>query len=124
MTDPSLLAFPVRRVGSDYATADGERLIVEAMQQTLMSDFGELPWRPAFGAGIAGLLHRHNDPITAELARVRASEALGKWLPAIAQVTNVAPQRDGTKLTLNISYTIGGRQRSTSVVLDSEGGVS
>ena len=111
----SLLASPVRRAGADYASTSGAALVADAIRQLLLTEPGELPWRPRFGAGLEGLLHRGNDEVTAELARVRAEDALRLWLPRAAEVLSVAPEREGEMLRLRIRYRVGDEE-STSVV--------
>ncbi|MEQ9648262.1 MAG: hypothetical protein RLO52_22435, partial [Sandaracinaceae bacterium] len=47
---------------------------------------GEMPWRTAFGSGLHLLRHRNADAVLRELARVRARDALRRWVPSMASV--------------------------------------
>ena len=61
-------------LGGEHALAARVRLVLETRP-------GRLPWRPAFGCDLAGLV---GFPVTEELVarvRQRISSALGEWLP-------------------------------------------
>lgn len=113
----TLPSHPLRRVGADFATASGADLVGDAIRQLLLTEPGELPWRPRFGAGLEGLLHRSNDDVTAELARVRAESALRLWLPDAASLVSVRPERSGSTLRLLVRYRVSGEEASAAVEL-------
>ena len=92
-----------RDQATDFANAADGRLLASKVRQTLATDPGELPWRTNFGAGMTALRHRQNDTVTAEIARVRASESLRRWIGNIA-VTDVAVTRDDTTLSISVAY--------------------
>ena len=81
------LLIPFRRDRKrDLATGDGEALLASKVRQLLLTEgstsrsSGELPWRTNFGAALGLLRHGSNDAAVAELARVRAREALSRWI--------------------------------------------
>lgn len=113
----TLPSHPLRRVGTDFAVTSGADLVQDAIRQLLLTEPGELPWRPRFGAGLEGLLHRSNDDVTAELARVRAEAALRLWLPEEASLVSVKPERAGETLRLLVRYRVRGEEASAAVEL-------
>jgi len=85
---PQNLTIPFRRDKKrDFAIGSAEALFASKVRQTLMTEgdtprtSGELPWRTAFGAGLALLRHQRNDAALKELARVYVREALARWVP-------------------------------------------
>ncbi len=102
------LAIPFRRDARDFATAAGSELLLAKAEQILATEAdsasgaGELPWRTAFGSTLHLLRHRPNDDALGELGRVRARDALARWLPS-ARVTACTPIADGALLALLIA---------------------
>lgn len=94
---------PLRRSGRDFVSATGADLTADKVRQIVATEPGELPWRTSFGAGLEGLLHRRNDATTADLARIRAGDALAKWAPD-ARVRAIDASRSDTTLSLSIRY--------------------
>lgn len=117
-------AFPLRRVGSDFALVQGGDLIEQAIRQLVLTEPGELPWRPRFGTGLASLVHDNNDVVTAQIARVRVADALRLWLPRGARVTDVTTRRDGNTLLMRIGYELDGAAGIATVDLGGGGGVT
>ena len=76
----------------DFASGTGEALARSKVLQVLLTEgdtpqtSGELPWRTAFGSGLHLLRHQRNDAALAELARVRARDALKRWVPSAGPV--------------------------------------
>lgn len=72
----------------DFASATGYELRLAKILQALLTEgdtpqgSGEMPWRTAFGSGLHLLRHRNADAVLAELARVRARDALRRWAPS------------------------------------------
>ncbi len=70
---------------NDFASGSGRELFQARASEVLgtraTSAFGpgELRWRPAFGSRLHLLRHKRITPITRELARFYAQEALGRW---------------------------------------------
>lgn len=117
-------AFPLRRVGNDFALVQGAELIEQAIVQTIMTEPGELPWRPRFGTGLGALVHDNNDVVTAQVARVRIADSLRLWIPRGARVTDVTPQRDGNTLRMRIGYDLDGAAGIATVDLGGAGAVT
>jgi phage baseplate assembly protein W len=115
------LAVPFRRDARDFATASGGDLLLAKAEQVLATEAdspsgaGELPWRSAFGSLLHLLRHRPNDDVLAELGRVRARDALARWLPS-ARVTGCAPAADGDRFTLRIALTEAAQLAATADV--------
>lgn len=95
-----------RDQATDLANASDGRLLASKVRQVLATEPGELPWRTNFGAGLEALKHRSNDVVTSEIARVRANDALRRWIGDIAAVS-VTTQRADTTLSLTIKYAAG-----------------
>ncbi|HBQ18612.1 MAG TPA: hypothetical protein DEF51_48290 [Myxococcales bacterium] len=72
----------------DFASGTGYELRLAKILQVLLTEgdtpqgSGEMPWRTAFGSGLHLLRHRNADAVLAELARVRARDALRRWIPS------------------------------------------
>lgn len=115
---------PLRRAASDFVAADGSDLVEDKLVQMCMTEPGELPWRPRFGVGLRGLLHRANDATTAELARLRIQEAADVWLGDGAAVTRISPSREETTLRLGIGYRVEGSDGQALIELPAPGSVS
>lgn len=87
------LLTPFRRdQKGDFAAGEEAELVLACVAQVLgtrcsaMTPYGaaqgELPWRPTFGSRLYTLAHRNlDDPVTQQLARVYASDALEQWEP-------------------------------------------
>jgi Bacteriophage baseplate protein W len=50
-----------RLTGTDFVSGSGEALVRACIRQILMTDPGELRWRPEFGAGLSRKRHRNNN---------------------------------------------------------------
>jgi hypothetical protein len=117
----SNLASPFRRAARDLATASGDDLLLAKAEQILATEAdspaggGELPWRTAFGSTIHLLRHRPNDDAQGELGRVRARDALVRWLPS-ARVTGCTPKPEGALLTLLVSIAEAAPGGATRVI--------
>jgi hypothetical protein len=116
---------PFRRAGSDYVSASGRELVMDKIRQFCMTEPGELPWRPTFGAGLGSLAHMSNDSATAALARARITQGLRRWLGPGINVASVTPIRDvaAGSLTLNVVVTIDNEQASLLIEMSPPGGV-
>lgn len=74
----------------DFSSGTGYELRLAKVLQVLLTEgdtpqgSGEMPWRTAFGSGLHLLRHRNADAVLAELARVRARDALRRWVPSIS----------------------------------------
>ena len=112
-----MISTPLVRAGADLAQVDGDEAVRQMIEQIIGTEFGELPWRPSFGTSVDALRHRSNDETTAEIARVRARDALRKWLPRTVEVLEVSATRAETVLTLRVRYRTGGREVVSTVVL-------
>jgi len=93
-SDRQNLLVPFRRDRvRDFASGTGYELRLAKILQALLTEgdtpqgSGEMPWRTAFGSGLHLLRHRNADAVLRELARVRAQDALRRW------VTSAAPLR-------------------------------
>lgn len=87
------LLTPFRRdEKGDFAAGEEETLVLGCVAQVLGTRCsamtasgpveGELPWRPEFGSLLYTLVHRNmDDPVTRQLARVYAADALERWEP-------------------------------------------
>lgn len=102
------LLIPFRRDRKrDLATGEGEALLASKVRQVLLTEgstsrsSGELPWRTNFGAALGLLRHGSNDAILAELARVRAREALSRWV-GNSDVVSIEAISNGGILTLRV----------------------
>lgn len=116
------LLIPFRRDRKrDLATVEGEALLASKVRQVLLTEgesagaSGELPWRTNFGARLGLLRHKPNDAVLAELAKVRARDAIQRWLPGVdvlnievAATDNVLSVRtnvrEGAPFTTRISF--------------------
>ncbi len=93
MAPPAFLGFgllaPFRRdQKGDFAAGGEEALVIACVAQVLGTESatptaqGELPWRPDFGSRLYTLRHRNlDDPVTQQIARVYAADALERWEP-------------------------------------------
>lgn len=101
------LASPFRRDARDFATASGGDLLLAKAEQVLATEAdspsgaGELPWRTAFGSLLHLLRHRPNDDVLGELGRVRARDALARWLPS-TRVTQCVAIAEEDRITMRI----------------------
>ena len=108
----------------DFASATGYELRVAKVLQTLLTEgdtpqgSGEVPWRTAFGSGLHLLRHRNADAVLAELARVRARDALRRWAPS-AEVVRVETSAESSELLVVIRAE--GREREIRVRHPSKG---
>jgi len=121
---PKLPITPLRRAGSDFVSADGSTLAEDKIRQLCMTEPGEIPWRPGFGVGLEGLLHRGNDATTAELARIRARAGVDKWLGGDVNVSEISPSREDETLRLTFRYDVAGGEADALVELSEPDGVS
>lgn len=102
MAEKHGLLIPFQRAqAQDFAAGGGSRLTSAKIRQVLGTSPGELPWRTSFGAGLEALRHQANDVVLAELARVRARDALETWIGGLV-VENVTVARDGTEVAITI----------------------
>ena len=91
----------------DFASGSGGALERSKVLQVLLTEgdtpqtSGELPWRTAFGSGLHLLRHQRNDAVLAELARVRARDALKRWLPSMGPV-RVAAEAEENELVVRV----------------------
>lgn len=102
------LLIPFRRDRKrDLATGEGEALLASKVRQVLLTEgstprsSGELPWRTNFGAALGLLRHRSNGAVVAELARVRAREALSRWM-SNSDIVSVDAESTEVALTLRV----------------------
>ena len=85
----NLLVPFVRDRARDFAAATGWPLARAKVLQVLLTEgdgplgAGELPWRTAFGSGVHLARHLRNSTALGELTRVRARDALRRWLPSV-----------------------------------------
>lgn len=62
---------------------DLEASVQEALRVILLTQPGELAWRPDFGAGLESLLHEPNIPVTHAAMEDRVRDALRRWEPRV-----------------------------------------
>lgn len=105
---PKSLLVPFRRDRvRDFASGTGYELQLAKILQALLTEgdtpqgSGEMPWRTAFGSGLHLLRHRNADAVLAELARVRAGDALRRWSPS-AEVVRVDISAESSELLVVI----------------------
>lgn len=117
---PQNLTIPFRRDKKrDFAIGSAEALLASKVRQALVTEgdtprtSGELPWRTAFGAGLALLRHQRNDAALKELARVYVREALARWVPE-AKLLGLEVVQMRPELTLRVRV---GEQGTTATVL-------
>lgn len=121
---PRNLLVPFRRDRvRDFAAGAGYELRLAKVLQALLTEgdtpqgSGEMPWRTAFGSGLHLLRHRNSDAVLAELARVRARDALRRWAP-LAEPLRVEASVMPAELRVHVR--LGGD--SISVVVQRGGG--
>jgi hypothetical protein len=102
------LLIPFRRDRKrDLATGEAEALLASKVRQVLLTEgatprsSGELPWRTNFGAALGLLRHGSNDAAIVELARVRAREALSRWV-GNSDIVSVDAISNASVLTLRV----------------------
>lgn len=107
------LLIPFRRDRKrDLATGEAEALLASKVRQVLLTEgatprsSGELPWRTNFGAALGLLRHGSNDAATAELARVKAREALTRWI-AKSDIVSIEAESTEDTLTLRVRVRSG-----------------
>ena len=76
---------------------------------------GELPWRTAFGAGLARLRHQRNEAALAELARVYIRDALRRWAHE-AEVADIKITQDDAGLNIAVRV----RKKTTGTDISAE----
>jgi phage baseplate assembly protein W len=81
------VAFPPH-VGADgrLAWSDGTTNIREALQLVLLTERGERPRLPEFGAGLSGLLFEPNTVVTRNAVAERIRRAVSEWEPRVRVV--------------------------------------
>lgn len=101
MSDRRNLLVPfVRDRARDFAAATGWPLTRAKILQVILTEgdgpqaSGELPWRTAFGSSVHLARHLSNTAALAELTRVRARDALRRWLPSLDATIEVVAQDD------------------------------
>ena len=93
----------------DLASTTGAALLRSKAMQVLATEgttarsCGELPWRTNFGAGLGQLRHQRNDRVLAELAKIRARDALRRWLPD-ARLTRLEVEHRGSALLICLRF--------------------
>jgi phage baseplate assembly protein W len=77
------LVAPLRRTGSDFASASGEKLVASAIAQILGTRPGELPWRPDFGADLEPFRHRNASEQLVQEISDEVVQAIARWEPRV-----------------------------------------
>ncbi len=110
------LLIPFRRDRKrDFASGCAADLLRSKVEQVLMTEAGELPWRTNFGAGLSQLRHQRNDAVLRELARVQVRDALRRWVPS-AEILSLEVVSNSTSLTLHLHV----RERATGIEAQAE----
>lgn len=77
------LLTPFRRGPSDFVSGTGLVLLQSEIEEVLGTRPGEYPWDMEFGSQLHLVRHDPNSPVTAEMARIYATDAITKWIPRI-----------------------------------------
>jgi phage baseplate assembly protein W len=114
------VAFPLR-VGADgrLAWSAGEHNIRESLRLVLMTEPGERPRLPAFGAGLGQFQFEPNDLPTHALIQRRIEDALARWEPRIQldRVDVVADRNDPQTAIATITYRLVATQTRERISL-------
>lgn len=99
------LITPFRRLaGVDFESATGEVLVRAAIRQVLMTEKGELPWRPSFGAGLEHFRHKAS-PILEQEIEAACLSAIQRNEPR-ARVVGLKAEQQDERLTVHIAWAL------------------
>jgi phage baseplate assembly protein W len=102
------LAFPFH-IASDGRAAAPESLDAHVrgeILQLLLTNPGERPFVPSFGAGLRRLVFERNDDIAAGLSKALVSRNLSRWLGHRVAVEALDVTAEDTTLTLDLRYRV------------------
>ena len=100
------LISPLRRLGkSDFVSGFGEDLIRSAIRQILMTNPGEIPWRPSFGAGLDRFRHRGTTLTLQSQIEILLRQSVQHHEPR-AEVHKVQISVTGEQLTVEFAWSI------------------
>lgn len=80
--------------------------VVQMMRQVLLTDFGERPMRPEFGAGLRGLVFEPLRGASEALVRAGVIAALRTWLDDVIRVDSVTVSVAEETLAVRIIYAL------------------
>lgn len=101
--------YPLRyRANQGFESGTGERLVRDGIRVVLVTEPGDLPWRPSFGVFTRQRLHQNFD----ETARARLThdiqDALSRWEPRL-RLLGVETSREGSTVTARVAWGLRGR---------------
>jgi len=112
---------------NDFANAEGEELVracvgqVLSMKATSPKAVGELEWDPKRGSLLYMLVHRNNDMVQRELARVYVVDTIRAFEPRIAiramRITSEPREEGGSALIIRLRYDLLAANSSTNQVV-------
>ncbi len=102
------LAFPFR-ISGDGRTATPATLdahVKDEVIQLLLTNPGERPLIPSFGAGLRRLVFEANDNITASVAKARLTQAVGRWLGERIELMVIEVNNNESTLSVTLQYRV------------------
>ena len=100
------IIIPLRRYGgNDFVTASGVPLVRSAIRQIISTNRGELRWRPTFGVSLLKYKNKLNGAELEDLVSDDITSAINQFEPRVT-LSSVTTKRDGTRLTVRISWAV------------------
>jgi phage baseplate assembly protein W len=102
------IGFPMKPVGGRLRYAAYEEDVEQAVQVILLTEPGERPMLPEFGAGLRRFVFEPNAPQTHRAIERRVRDALIDWEPRIAieAVTVVPDLAEPNLLRIHVDYVV------------------
>jgi len=102
--------------GGIPAREEDLNLIRDSIFQALKTGKNERVMRPTFGSSLKEMLFEAQGPVLNSLVIREVQRMLQRYEPR-AQILEVKPVADGTKLTIDITYVALGLEQQTTITL-------